>query len=236
MQYVQDGDLILGNKLPNGWQIALDLTNLNLYLFDKEFARKNEIHLSGKNKIQVFDELKQALADFDFDVSAFKNELHYEIPTHKLDNNLPFSIRNKNLLQENSTYRYNAEIILNEIVANTNHAEPVRIWPHHFDTGSFIPLARNDKNTVSSSIGIGWAIPDSMINEPYYYLSFWSEKTVNNLETLPVLSAGQWMIPNWNGAVLTHSEILSKKIATEQHNLVKSFFTSGMSILVEKLK
>lgn len=236
MQYMPDGELLLGNKLPNEWQLALDLTNLNLYLFDKEFKRKSEIQLNGKTKTEVFDELKQALAAYDFDVSAFKNDLHYEVPTHKLDQNLPFSIRYKNLFQENSTYRHNAEIILNEIVTNINNAEPVRIWPHHFDTGSFISLSRNDQNIVSSSIGIGWAMPDSMISEPYYYLSFWSETPLSNLETLPALSAGQWMMPNWNGAVLKHSEILSKKNAAEQYNLVKSFFTSGMSILVEKLK
>ena len=236
MQFMLDRGLLLGNKLPNEWQIALDLTNLNLYLFNKEFDRKSEIHLNGKTKTQVFDVLKQTLADFDFNVSALKNELHYEIPTHNLDNKLPFSIRYKNLFQENTVYRHNAEIVLNEIVADNQQAEPVRIWPHHFDTGSFIPIVKNDQDKVSSSIGIGWAIPDSMINESYYYLSFWSEKPEDGLKILPALAAGQWMIPNWNGAVLKHSEILSRKTASEQHKLVKSFFTSGMNILIDKLK
>lgn len=236
MQFMMDGELLVGNKLPNEWQIALDLTNLNLSIFDKEFKPKSEIQLNGKTKAQVFDNLKQTLAKFDFDVSKFKNELHYEIPGHKLDKNLPFSIRYKNLFQENTVYRHNAEIVLNEIIADINNAEPVRIWPHHFDTGSIIPLARNDQNKVSSSIGIGWAMPDSMIPEPYYYLSFWSEKPDEGLKSLSALAAGQWMMPNWNGAVLKHSEIFSGKSASEQHNMVKSFFTSGMNILVNKLK
>lgn len=236
MQFMADLELLLGNKLPNKWQLVLDLTNLHLSLFDKEFKRKKDIPLSGKTKIQVFDDLKQTLADFDFDVSQLKNELHYEIPSHNLDKNLPFSIRYKNLFQENTVYRHNAEIILNEIIADNQQAEPVRIWPHHFDTGSSIPLTKNDQNKVSSSIGIGWAMPDSMINEPYYYLSFWSEKPDDGVKTLPALAAGQWMVPNWNGAVLKHSEILLKKSPSEQHKLVKSFFTSGMNLLIDKLK
>ncbi|MEA1897310.1 MAG: hypothetical protein U9N53_06555 [Bacteroidota bacterium] len=236
MQFMADLELLLGNKLPNKWQLVLDLTNLHLSLFDKEFKRKKDIPLSGKTKIQVFDDLKQTLADFDFDVSQLKNELHYEIPSHNLDKNLLFSIRYKNLFQENTVYRHNAEIILNEIIADNQQAEPVRIWPHHFDTGSSIPLTKNNQNKVSSSIGIGWAMPDSMINEPYYYLSFWSEKPDDGVKTLPALAAGQWMVPNWNGAVLKHSEILLKKSPSEQHKLVKSFFTSGMNLLIDKLK
>jgi len=236
MRYMPDGELLPGNKFPNEWQLALALTDLNLYLLDKEFNRKSEIQLNGKTKARVFDELKQTLADFDFDVSELKNEMHYEIPAHKLDKNLPFSSMYKNHFQENSAYRHNAELVLNEIIAGNKLAEPVRIWPHHFDTGSFIPIAYNAKNGVSKSIGIGWAMPDSMINEPYYYLSFWSEESNDGLKTLPALAAGQWMTPNWNGAVLRHSEIFLRKSAPEQYKLVKLFFTSGMNILIDKLK
>lgn len=236
MQFVMDRELLLGNRLPNQWQLALDLTNLYLFLFDEKSKRKGEIHLNGKTKAQAFNELKQTLAKFDFDISALKNKMHYEIPTHNLDKNQSFSTRDESLFRENTVYRHNAEIVLNEIIAGNQQAESVRIWPHHFDTGSFIPISQNSQNKVSSSIGIGWAIPDSMITEPYYYLSFWSEKPGDGLENLPVLVAGQWMVPNWNGAVLKHSEILLKKSASEQHKLVKSFFKSGMNILIDKLK
>jgi len=236
MQYLPDRGLLLGNKLPKEWQIALDLTKLDLYILDKELDMKSEIHLNGKTKTRVFDDLKQALTELNVDASTLKNELHYKIPTHNLDKNLPFSIGDRQFFQENTSYRHNAEIILNEVIAGINHAEPVRIWPHHFDTGSLIPLARNDQNKVSSSIGIGWAMPDSMISEPYYYLSFWSENPDVALKNLPSLATGQWMVPNWNGAVLKHSEILSEKNAAGQHNLVRSFFTSGIKILNEKLK
>jgi hypothetical protein len=57
-------------------------------------------------------------------------------------------------------------MVLQKISKAYDHAETVSIWPHHFDTGSLIPVLRNNKTEVTQSIGIGWAIPDGMIDEP----------------------------------------------------------------------
>ena len=79
------------------------------------------------------------------------------------------------------------------------------------------------------------AIPDSIIGEPYYYLSFWSENPIKGIEKPDALDAGKWMMPNWNGAVLKQSEILEVGSAIGQHKLVKSFFNSGINILMDRL-
>ena len=170
------------------------------------------------------------LRDF-FLQSFLHHELHYEIPAHKLDKGAAFSINDKKYFQENTFYRHNAEIVLNEIAHANDQAEPVRVWPHHFDTGTLIPVALNE-GKLSKSIGLGWAIPDSMVDEPYYYLSFWSEKPDDKLKTFPKLNAGQWMTPNWNGAVLKHSEIYKEKSAEKQFKLVESFYSRGIEILL----
>jgi len=150
--------------------------------------------------------------------------LHYEIPAHKLDKGAVFSINNKNHFKENTFYRHNAEIMINKTARGFDNAEPLRIWPHHFDTGTLLPTSHNEKGELSKSIGLGWAIPDNMINEPYYYLSFWSEIPDDSLKFLPRLSVGQWKTPNWNGAVLKHSEILKQESAKKQFELVESLF------------
>jgi len=72
-----------------------------------------------------------------------------------------------------------------------------------------------------------------MINEPYYYLSFWSENPIKGIEKLDTLDAGRWMMPDWNSAVLKQSEILEVGSAIGQHKLVKSFFNSGIKILMD---
>ena len=185
MQYIFDGDLLLGNALPNGMRVALHLTDLEISVLDKENIAKKVIALEGKTRKEGFDELKQALSDSGIDVRRFKNELHYEIPSHQLDKGAVFSVRNQYHLIENTLYRHNAEIVIQEIANAYDHAEAVRVWPHHFDTGSFIPVSRNSKDELTQSIGIGWAMADGMVNEPYYYLSFWSEKPDDGLKALP---------------------------------------------------
>ena len=79
------------------------------------------------------------------------------------------------------------------------------------------------------------AIPDNMINEPYYYLSFWSENPIKGLEKFDALDAGRWMMPDWNGAVLKQSKILEVASEKGQYKLVKSFFNSGINILMDHL-
>ena len=233
MQYIPAQGLLAGNELSNGLRLALQLTNLKLCFVDRAGNCKNEITLSGKSKQAVFDELKDTLASLGIDVSNFKNELHYEIPTHKLDKGAAFSVNDKKYFHENTFYRYNAEIIINEIAEGFDDVEPVRVWPHHFDTGTFIAVAHNEKGELSKSIGLGWTIPDGMVDEPYYYLSFWMEKPTDGLKKLSPITAGEWMMPGWNGAVLKNSEILKASSAIGQHQLVKSFFNSGIKILMD---
>jgi hypothetical protein len=236
MQYVSDKDMLVGHQLPGGLRIALHLTDLNIRILDKENNVVNEIIAEGKTKVEIFSELKQELSDLGMDVSAFKNKLHYEIPEHELDKGAPFSVKNKLYTIENSIHRHNAEIILNEVASAFEQSEPVRIWPHHFDTGTFIPVSRNEKGEVSQTIGTGWAIPDSMISEPYFYLSFWTQKPLENPEDIRPLRAGRWMMPDWKGAVLQLSEITEDKTAETQYQLAKSFFNQGIELLLQKLK
>ncbi len=231
MQYQAERELIIGNKLTGGMRIALHLPDLELYITDQENNSKSEIQLSGKTKQQVFEQLKQNLADLNVDVSKFSNEMHYELPDHELDKGAVFSISEKKYIQENIFHRHNAEIVINGIAAKFEKAEPVRIWPHHYDTGSFVPMAFNASGAVSKSIGLGWAIPDDMVNEPYYYLSFWSESPVEGFNELPVPKSGEWIKTGWNGGVARNSDILAQSDAPRQHEFVESFFDSGIKIL-----
>lgn len=236
MIFVSNKDMLVGNALPDGLRVALNLKDLKISILGQGNDVYKEICLDGKTKQEAFDLLKQDLADLKIDVADFKNKLHYEIPVHQLDKGAAFSIKEKYLFIENSTYRHNAEIVINKISSGFKQAEPVRVWPHHFDTGSFTPLGHNNKGGISQSIGIGWAIPDSMVNEPYYYLSFWSENPVSDFKKLPPLTAGRWMTTGWNGGVLKHSEILTLSDAEEQYKHVIRFFNSGIEILKNQFK
>ncbi len=234
MEFLPAGDLLAGHKLGTGARVVLQLTDLSVGALSEDAVSKILVDLKGKTKQQVFDELKRGLSELGVDVAALKNELHYQISAHPLDEGAVFTVNDRQYFYENTILRYNANSVLNEIAAAAEKAEPVRVWPHHFDTGSLIPVSHNGKGELSQSIGIGWAISDSMIDEPYYYLSFWSEKPVEKLKELPPLETGRWMMPGWSGAVLKHSEILEAGSANEQHEMVKSFFDSGIKILLDR--
>lgn len=236
MSYISEYDLLVGNDLPSGLRIALKLTDLTLRILDQQFGIQKEIYLEGNTKQVVFDELKQSLFDLGVDVTGFKNKLHYKIPPHQLDKGAVFTMVNKNNYIENALYRNNAQFMIEKIAKDNNLTESVKIWPHHFDTGSYIPLYYNERGEVSKSISIGWAIPDKMVNEPYYYLSFWSENPVKGIHNLKPLDVGEWLLPNWDGAVLKHSDILIVDSEKGQHELVKTFFNSGIDILTNYFK
>ncbi len=236
MEFIADKDMLLGNAIPIGLKVALKLSSLEILILDKNNITKKVIILDGKSQHSVFEELKQGLSDLGVDVTSFKNELHYEIPVHQLDDGGLFSVENENGFVENANYRHNAKIALNEIATLFEQKEHIRIWPHHFDTGAFFSISKNDKRESTQTIGIGLAIPDSMVNEPYYYLSFWSNVSDEKVTTLPALITGKWITPNWNGAILKISEIQKQKSAVKQFELVHTFFTQGIEILMNYLK
>ncbi len=236
MSFVAEHYLLVGNVLPNGLKIALTLVDLKIKILDQENKIRKEIFLQGKSKKEAFYELKNNLADLGVDVANLKNELHYNIPSHQLDDGAVFNVINENNFIENTLYRHNAQIVIENIAKDFTNSEPVKIWPHHFDTGSFIPVSKNKQGKLSQSIGIGWGMPDGMVNEPYYYLSFWSEKPIQGLKKLKPLEAGEWKVPEWNGAVLKHSEIIKAGTGANQFKIINSFFDSGIKILYYLLK
>lgn len=231
MEFIPEKNMLVGNPLPNGMCLALLLVTMELCILDKFNKSKIKIPLKGKTKIKVFDELSQNLADLGVGVCKLKNELHYEIPHHPLDDNATFSIVDKNSFSKNANYRNNAKIVLNEVAKLFKQNELIRIWPHHFDTGAYYVMEKNEKGEAMATIGIGFAIPDGMIDEPYYYLSFWSEKPIDDQLKFTKLNAGRWMMPDWNGAVLTHSDIIKAATGSAQYELVKSFYDSGIETL-----
>lgn len=145
MEFIVDENTLIGNALPNGIRVALGLSDLKLSILDRENNSKKEISLDGKNRLEVFEILKQSLFDLGVDVSNFTDELHYEIPEHPLDKGAVFSLKNKSSFIENAAYRHNAKLVLKEIGTLIDPKENIRIWPHHFDTGAYFVVSKKRK-------------------------------------------------------------------------------------------
>ncbi|MBW6537035.1 MAG: hypothetical protein K0B11_18655 [Mariniphaga sp.] len=236
MQYIPEKEMLLGNSHPDGWAVGVHLKNFSVQVLDEKEIVKAKISLEGKTFQEVFQEFKTALQNLGINVSQLKTEQPYELPTGGLKEGKYFAIESDDAVSENIRYRHNAQLLISELAARFSDVEPVRIWPHHFDTGTFATVARVEKGGASKTIGLGLAIPDSMVPEPYFYLSFWSENPLE-IENEPVkLPAGKWMMPNWNGSILGVSDIIQKQTTKEQYILVRDFFKTGIDNLVEKMK
>ena len=89
----------------------------------------------------------------------------------------------------------------------------IRVWPHHFDTGAF--FTKNEKG-----VGLGMAIPDSMIQDFYLYVSGYKghDAVVPQSTTI---EKGTYYSEGWKGFALPVSGISDID--------AKTFFTDAIN-------
>ena len=93
----------------------------------------------------------------------------------------------------------------------------VRIWPHHFDTGVYYAQT-DDNGQEKAAIWAGYAIADSICDEPYFYLSGYSSNLPIDFAIAPALSVGEWRnTTDWKGAMLPVS-------ASNEPETIDTFF------------
>lgn len=209
-----------------------------LHIFDTNLDSIAYLNLGGEKKSDIILWLKQQITTLGGHPDHFRMIDHFEIPHHPTMDGEPFVIRNMVYHQEMAKYRSNAALVLKELAEQFEHASKVRIWPHHFDIGAFIPLAFSEQNTPTKAISIGLAVADHRINEYYYYVSQWLAEGNVQYENLPPLdSGGDWICQeDYNGAVLPISALLKTTNAEAQHQLLYQFFTSAINASLKLLE
>lgn len=107
------------------------------------------------------------------------------------------------------------------------HSE-VRIWPHHFDTGVY--YAQTDASgQEKAAIWAGYAIADSVCDEPYFYLSGYKRGQAIDFLAAPALAVGEWRnVPDWKGALLPVSMI-------NQTETIDAFFRASYAWLADRV-
>lgn len=164
--------------------------------------------LVGKTKNEALTWLSKALQLKQIDTSPLKLDLHYNIPFHSTDEGKPFPYIDKNLLAELANHRSIADKFCSEIFSRYANVSPARTWPHHFDHSVLIPLATDADGNTTNSLSVGYAIADSIIKEPYFYVTQININSVIDYTTAPNLQYGSWFPKKLNGAALPLSDIL----------------------------
>ncbi len=221
----------VGREIQGRAKVALHLPTLSLKILGPTDLEIISYSLFGKTKAEALNWLKQALLLKQIDADALKPELHYNIPPHPVDSGDIFPEISKEILEELATHRTLIDIICKEIALEFNHASEVRTWPHHFDHGVYIPFVFDDEQNVEQSFSVGYAIADSIIPEPYLYVTQWRKNDSIDYSSAPKLESGAWLPEQLKGAALTLSEITN---SDNQNNTIKAFLAATISWSVLK--
>lgn len=210
-------------------RMALLYETFELQLINENEEALGVFPLSGQTKGTALSFVRTQARSFGKKADDIQPITHFNLPKHGLDEGGPFHMTDPGHFQELARYRHNAQLALTEIAKEYEYATEVATWPHHFDTGSVIPVKFDDQSNLTKTVGIGLAPADNIAGEFYFYVNHWQQEGKADYNTLPSLPEGaEWHTEDWKGAILKMSEVVKKKQAEEQSELVESFLRSAV--------
>ena len=132
----------------------------------------------------------------------YKFKFHYDLP-YEIDDASTYSLSDVEKLNELMHLRILAQFILERIDSHYKLNASIRIWPHHFDTGIYASV----QNT-GITVGLGLAIPDSVCDDHYLYITGYKNGNAMDVSTFDELSIGDWKSDGFTGAVLNGNGIV----------------------------
>lgn len=186
------------------------------------------ILISGHSRNEVDSLIRDALTKTDLDPEEYNPVTQFKLPHHDLDEQGRFMHPNQTLTSEWCRYLSNTKLLLSTIARQSTHATPIRIWPHHFDLAMLLVLSRDSQHKASATVGLGLAIADDLVSEPYWYVNLWSQNPVQFSQHKTLESDGDWRPHGYNGMTLPAGRITTE---SGQENEVALFFAEGINTM-----
>lgn len=181
---------------PSGQKLVFDYSDFSLKW---EANVTHSFPLDGKSHSDVVAWIN-AMVTLSPLIQRYDYELHYELPYSALGD-FKFELADPSQLKELLSLRKLGHTVLQSFLERENLPSDICIWPHHFDTGASVPL--NDG--TGKSIGLGLAIPDSICNEHYFYISGYQGHNPLDVSNFNALTHGTWDPKQLKGALLPAS-------------------------------
>ena len=80
--------------------------------------------------------------------------------------------------------------------------------PIFADWNFYVPFKFDDKGEAIKSFSVGYAVADSVIDEPYFYVTQWKKDEKVDYSNVPELEYGEWLPEKLKGAGLALSDML----------------------------
>lgn len=171
--------------LPSNFQLSLNFDTLALEWL-KNGLVQSIISLESNTHAEILIWINFQVENTDI-VGKYKYKFHYNLPYDDLSNSNVFKF-DHNKVKIISNYLDTAQLKLIEFLKKHQLKSPIRIWPHHFDLGIYTEI--NKEHNLF--LGAGYAIPDSWINDFYYYATGWQSNRPISDADFSTLSEGIW--------------------------------------------
>jgi len=208
---------------PRPWRASLRASDLSLAVLadGDEFGR---LALLGRTQGEALAWLRNQALELGAPAARLTLEAPYPLPPHAVAAGAAFAIPSG--IVELGRWFGNGDALLRGVANGWKGAAPVRVWPHHFDVGSVLPLGPGPTEG-GPSIGIGLSPGDEGIGEPYLYVTPWPVP-----DPLPELAAGgRWHREGWTGAVLTGSEVVAAGEGEAQAAVASAFLGGAVEAI-----
>lgn len=179
-----------------GLKLLFDLSNFQL-----KWATGESLDLNGKTHGQVVHWLRTFSLEVELG-QPYSFALHYDLP-FAWNDDFTFQMDDVNEMNRLIGLRILANNALGIFLNTEKLQSDIRIWPHHFDTGAFVVL----EDGSGKSVGMGMAIPDSLVNDHYFYIGGYQGHYSMDTSSFGELTIGEWRNEGFKGAVLPASSI-----------------------------
>ncbi|MDX2303141.1 MAG: hypothetical protein NW226_10090 [Microscillaceae bacterium] len=200
---------VLGNRIIGRWIktssgkiiLSLNLENLRLEWLGDHLQVLQSVASVGKSDLEIIRELTQEVQKRGLQPADFSEKLHFEITEYPFSQT-PVQFIPQEHIQVWKHWRQLANEACLWVLGYLQADGEIRIWPHHFDTGIYVPA--NDR----VSIGFGWAMEDSLAGAPYFYVAGYAPQGSLDYQELPELQTGKWETGgHFKGAILSLNEM-----------------------------
>jgi len=207
------------------FRIALEPVSLTAIILDKQYDTIATFPLHQQTMLETLNWHKQEIVKLGADTRKIELPDYPpdDFPDYVIAHGATFDANNEqSRRQELVNYYANTQQILQEIVATTEEASAIHIWPHHFDIATLITLT-SIKNGQPMTIGIGMSPGDFNYSEPYWYVTPYPYPDTTDLPKLE--GSGFWHTQHWVGGVLTGSQLSGE--GDMQRQQITAFFNSA---------
>ncbi len=182
------------HEFPNGDKLGLNYENFSLEWVHHN-GNKEHLLLNQTTHKEITDWISETSAKIGIE-KPYEYKLHYKLPYDEIIDATSFNLKNQEDLNVLIKQRDLAQQVFDSLLKSNAFDSPIRIWPHHFDTGAYVTI--NSK----LSIGLGMAIPDELINDFYFYVSGYNGHDSIKIESAKDLKHGTYYDNGWKGFAL----------------------------------